>query len=141
MLIKKGFTESRLFNIHICYKKILRYRETTVLASKVHTYISRVPQCMPLAGIGTLPPPLSLASATPPPPGTTRGGAHSPAGEGLGKSQFRQLEKSLALCLICDTSGSAEAHTAGVKQGFHNSLYFFLLFRPTCTCSRTSGIP
>jgi hypothetical protein len=29
------------------------------------------------------------------------GGAHSPAGKGLGESQFRRLEKSLALCLLC----------------------------------------
>ncbi len=30
------------------------------------------------------------------------GGAHSLAGEGLGDSQFRRLEKSLALCQLCD---------------------------------------
>ncbi len=29
------------------------------------------------------------------------GGANSSAGEGLGESQFRRLEKSLALCLLC----------------------------------------
>jgi hypothetical protein len=29
------------------------------------------------------------------------GGAHSPAGKGLGESQFWLLEKSLALCLLC----------------------------------------
>ncbi len=34
-----------------------------------------------------------------PSPGTKGEGAHSPAGEGLGESQFRRLEKSLALCL------------------------------------------
>jgi hypothetical protein len=42
----------------------------------------------------------SLASECAPPPGT-KGGAHSPAGEELGESQFRRLEKSLALCLLC----------------------------------------
>jgi hypothetical protein len=36
-----------------------------------------------------------------PSPRSQRGGAHSPAGEGLGESQFRRLEKSLALCLLC----------------------------------------
>jgi hypothetical protein len=36
-----------------------------------------------------------------PPPRTKGRGAHSPAGEGLGESQFRRLEKSLALCLLC----------------------------------------
>ncbi len=33
-----------------------------------------------------------------PSPGTKGGGGHSPAGEGLGESQFR---KSLSLCLLC----------------------------------------
>ncbi len=33
-----------------------------------------------------------------------RGGAHSPAGEGLGESQFRRLEiKRIALCLLCES--------------------------------------
>jgi hypothetical protein len=41
-----------------------------------------------------------LASDCAPPP-RTGGRAHSPAGEGLGESQFRRLEKSLALCLLC----------------------------------------
>jgi hypothetical protein len=53
----------------------------------------------PLAGIVTLPPPLSPASVPLPP--EAKGGAHTPAGEGLGESQFRRLEKSLALFLLC----------------------------------------
>ncbi len=36
-----------------------------------------------------------------PSPQNQRGVAHSPAGEGLGESQFRRLEKSLAVCLLC----------------------------------------
>jgi hypothetical protein len=58
------------------------------------------PQCTgtvcPLVGIGTLPPLLSPASVPLPP--NQRGGqwAHSPAGEGLGESQFRRLEKKLS---------------------------------------------
>jgi len=55
----------------------------------------------PLVGIGTLPTPLSPASV-PLPPEPKGGGVHSPAGEGLGESQFRRLEKSLALSLLCD---------------------------------------
>ncbi len=43
------------------------------------------------------PTPLSPASV---PLLSEPGGAHSPAGEGLGESQFRQLEKILALCLL-----------------------------------------
>jgi hypothetical protein len=60
----------------------------------------------PLVGIGTLPPPLSPASVTLPP---ELEGAHSPAGEGLGESQFRRLEKSLVLCLLCETHHSFES--------------------------------
>jgi hypothetical protein len=37
-----------------------------------------------------------------PPPRTKGGGAHPPAAKGVGESQFRRLEKSLALCLLCD---------------------------------------
>ncbi len=58
---------------------------------------SRVPY--PLVGIGTPPTPLPQASV--PPPRTNGGGAHSPAAKGFGKSQFRRLEISLALCLLC----------------------------------------
>ncbi len=47
----------------------------------------------PLVGIGTLPTPLSPASVPLPP---EAGGGHSPAGEGLGESQFRRLEKKLS---------------------------------------------
>jgi hypothetical protein len=45
-----------------------------------------------LVGIGTLPTPLSPASV-PLPSEPKGGGVHSPAGEGLGASQFRRLEK------------------------------------------------
>jgi hypothetical protein len=45
--------------------------------------------------------PLFRQRVCPPAPGTKGGGAHSPAGEGLGESQFLRLEKSLALCLLC----------------------------------------
>jgi hypothetical protein len=38
----------------------------------------------------------SLASECTPPPRTGGGGAHSPAGEGLGASQFRRLEKKFS---------------------------------------------
>jgi hypothetical protein len=43
----------------------------------------------------------SAASECAPPPGTKGGGAPSPAGEGVVESQFRRLEKILALCLLC----------------------------------------
>ncbi len=46
-----------------------------------------------------------LASECAPPPEPKGGGEHSPAGEGWGESQFRRLEKGLALCLLCDSHG------------------------------------
>jgi hypothetical protein len=57
----------------------------------------------PLVGIGTLPTPRSPASV---PLSPETEGVHSPAGEGLGESQFRRLEKSLALCLLCGLPSS-----------------------------------
>jgi hypothetical protein len=41
-----------------------------------------------------------------PPPGTKRGGvAHSPAGEGVGESQFQRLEKKLStLSTLCSVA-------------------------------------
>jgi hypothetical protein len=59
------------------------------------TYIKRVPQCMSTRQNWDSPNP-SLASECAPPPQNRGEGAHSPAGEGLGKSQFRRLEKKLS---------------------------------------------
>jgi hypothetical protein len=60
---------------------------------KVFIYTEYHSVC-PLVGIGTLPPPLSPASV--PLPRYHEGGTYSPAGEGLGESQFRRLEKKLS---------------------------------------------
>jgi hypothetical protein len=65
---------------------------------KVHIYKEYHSVC-PLVGWDSPIP--SLASECAPPHRTGGGGAHSPAGEGLGESQFRRLEKSLALFLLC----------------------------------------
>jgi hypothetical protein len=62
------------------------------LAHKVRIYKEYQSVC-PLLGIGTLPIPLSAASLPLPPEPE---GAHSPAGEGLGESQFPRLEKKLS---------------------------------------------
>jgi hypothetical protein len=59
------------------------------------TYMLRVPQCMSSRWNWDSPTP-SLASECAPTPGTKGGGAHSPAGEGLGETQFRRLEKKLS---------------------------------------------
>ncbi len=42
------------------------------------------------------PNPLSRQRVCPPPPGTKGGRVHSPAGEGVGKSQFGRLENKLS---------------------------------------------
>ncbi len=66
---------------------------------------------------------VSLASECAPPPGTKGGGgALSPVGEGLGESQFRRLEKSLALCLLCGfallfMSSDKKLGDRGVREG------------------------
>ncbi len=69
---------------------------------KVQTYKEYHHSVCPLVGIGTLFSPLSPASVPPPPP-QPKGESHSPAGEGVGESQFRRLENRLStlhtLCL------------------------------------------
>ncbi len=58
-------------------------------AQSTYTYTkSTTCSVCPLVGIGTLPTPLSPASVP-------------PAGEGLGESQLRRLEKKFSLCLLC----------------------------------------
>jgi hypothetical protein len=81
-----------------CYFSISLHMVPEFVDSEVFVpqsiYIYRVPQCTvcPLVGIGSPNP--SLASECAPPPLYQKwGGRHSPAGEGLGESQFRRLEK------------------------------------------------
>jgi hypothetical protein len=57
------------------------------------------------------------AIASVPFPQNPGGGAHSPAGEGLGESQFRRLENSLALCLLCGAL-SQYCHLRNVQWGY-----------------------
>jgi hypothetical protein len=52
--------------------------------------------------------------------GIKGGGAHSPAGEGLGESQFRRLEKSLALCLLLVYYSCPKPHVLERKNGIQN---------------------
>jgi hypothetical protein len=68
---------------------------------KVHIFLEYRSVC-PLVGIGTAPPLLPQASVYPPPPPNRGGGARSPAGEGVGESQFGRLEKKLStLSTLC----------------------------------------
>jgi hypothetical protein len=79
------------------------------------TYIYRVPQCMSTRWNWDSPTP-SLASECALPPRTRGGGAHTPAGEGLGKPQFRRLETSTTLCP--HTSGNSGARfKSGGRDG------------------------
>jgi hypothetical protein len=69
-------------------------------------------------GLSQLAPNPSLASECAPPPGTKGEGVHSPTGVGMGESQFRRLEKSIALCLLCGSVGpTALAKTAPARSG------------------------
>ncbi len=71
---------------------------------KVRIYKEYYSTIWPLEGIGTLPTPLSPASVPLSPEPKGGGGAHSPANEGLEKSQFRRLEIKLStlptLCYV-----------------------------------------
>ncbi len=62
---------------------------------KVHLYIKSTTSLCPLVGFGK-PQPLSRMRVCPSPPEPKVGGAHSPASEGVGESQFRRLEKKLS---------------------------------------------
>ncbi len=68
-------------------------------------YLNRYlePQCLSPRRIGTPPPPsLPQWVCTPPPAEPKEGRTHSPAGEGVGKSQFGRLEKKPStLSLLC----------------------------------------
>ncbi len=71
-----------------------------------HKYIEYHSVC-PLVGIWTPPPPFPPQASVPLPlPEPTGGGGHTrlrAAGEGVGESLFRRLEKSLELCLLFGT--------------------------------------
>ncbi len=62
-----------------------------------YVYIKSTAVYVPSSELGQSHPNPSLASDCAPPPRTGGGGAHSPAGEGLGESQFRRLEKKLSI--------------------------------------------
>jgi hypothetical protein len=51
---------------------------------------------VPSSELGLSQPPLTRQRLCPSPQNRRGGGAHSPAGEGLGESQFRRLEKKLS---------------------------------------------
>ncbi len=84
---------------------------------QVHIYKEYHSVC-PFVGIGTLPSPLSPASV---PPQNQRGeGAHSPAGEGLGESQFRRMEKKHS---TLTTLWSGQNGTENLAQRALNDLW------------------
>jgi hypothetical protein len=66
-------------------------------AQSTYTVYKEYHSVCPLVGIGTRPTPNRLSPARVPLPPKPKGeGAHSPAGEGLGESQYRRLEKKLS---------------------------------------------
>ncbi len=88
-------SQKNSLSVEVSYFSSFKVHKTVVnhLKHKVRIYKEYQSVC-PLVGIGTLPTPLSPASVPlPPEPG---GGAHSPAGEGLGEYQFLRLAKKLS---------------------------------------------
>ncbi len=85
------------------FNKTTKENEPRSLQAQTNTYYHKVRiykeyhSVCPLIRIGTNPTPLSPASV-PLPPELGRG-KRSPAGEGLGESQFRRLEKKLSTLL------------------------------------------
>jgi hypothetical protein len=75
----------------------------------------------PLVRIGTLTTPLSPASVPLPPQPGGGGVAHSPAGEGLGESQFRRPEKKLS---------TLPTLWYEIKRPRHTYFHLFLYSRP-----------
>jgi hypothetical protein len=93
---------------------------------KVHIYTEYHIVCS-LVGFGTLPPLLSPASV--PLPSEPKGGAHSPAGEGVGESQFRRLEKKLStLPTLCSwpVSSSLPLISCFLPPPFRFYIFFML---------------
>jgi hypothetical protein len=84
-LFRRGF-----LSVHKCREHSTKY--ISIIYLEYHS-------ACPFVGIGTLPPPLSPASVHLPP--EPKGGAHSPAGKGLGSPYSDDWRKSLALCLLC----------------------------------------
>jgi hypothetical protein len=67
-----------------------------------------------------LPQPLSRKRLCPPPPRPKGGGeAHSPAAKGVGESQFRRLEKNLALCLLCGSDQKLYEYVSSFGPSTH----------------------
>jgi len=114
--------------LHLPSSPLVHRRPTKYLYTSIEYHSG-----CPLVGIGTLPPPLSPASV--PLPRNQRGRADSPAGEGLGESQFRRLEEKLStlptLCYYLCTSHhglniSFPCSNMLVEKHYQNtSLYFF----------------
>jgi hypothetical protein len=73
-------------------------RPTELPYTTKYVYVKSTTVFVPSSELGLSQP--SLASECAPPPRTGGGGTLA-WGEGLGESQFRRQEKSLALCLLC----------------------------------------
>jgi hypothetical protein len=100
-------------NKRITFERI-SYFECTMLERLLHKVdIYRVPQCMSSC--------LDYWDSPTPSPASECGGvqAHTPAGEGVRESQFRQLRKSLALCLMQLHTGADHVIKRGIiKRGW-----------------------
>ncbi len=89
-ILKKGFLlkEKQFLNVVFAVEKCLPIKYVYVKSTTVFVLSSELGVSQPLSRQRVCPSPQN------------RGGS-TLAGEGLGESQFRRLEKSLALCLLC----------------------------------------
>ncbi len=84
---------SQLFQTVSIKKRTYQRSSLLIDGAKHKVQIYRVPQCMFPRRNWDSPTPSLASECAPPPRNQSVGGAHSPAGEGLGESQFRQQEK------------------------------------------------
>jgi hypothetical protein len=94
---------SRWYTVVYTHRSVVQKGARAIDTSTQSKDIYRIPQCMSRpVGIETLPP-FSRRRVCPSPRNPRGGGANSPAGEGLGESQFRRLEKKLiTLPTLCN---------------------------------------
>ncbi len=92
------------FRLYIARLEADSYRLPNCALQSQSTYKPRIPQCLSPRrnwNLGT-PDPFSRKRVWPSPQNQRGGGAHRPAGEGVGSPISDDWRKSLAICLLCD---------------------------------------
>ncbi len=118
-LCKKPINTNQTLFIGKLYKKSREKISRNIVEAYGHKVrvIKSTTVYVPSSELGLSHGPLSPASVLhcPSPRKQKGGGVHSPACEGMGESQFRRLEKSLSLWLLCGYC-SPETHQEGAED-------------------------